>query len=129
MPTTTNRTLLRNASLVLPGEVRVGSVLIQDGTILEVDAGSAATADQVIDCSGLHLMPGVIDDQVHFREPGLTHKEDLATASRAIPRRRRPTAPIPQPPRPPMPGCGYAAAGQAFTRTQALADLSSSARH
>src|SRR6478752_7342233 len=40
-------------------------------------------ADRVIDASGLHLLPGIIDDQVHFREPGLTHKEDLATASRA----------------------------------------------
>src|SRR5690606_40099944 len=40
-------------------------------------------ADEVVDAAGLHLIPGVIDDQVHFREPGLTHKEDLHTASRA----------------------------------------------
>lgn len=78
-----HRTLFRNASIVLPHEVRTGSVLIQGGTILAVDAGPSASADHVIDCTGLHLMPGVIDDQVHFREPGLTHKEDLHTASRA----------------------------------------------
>ena len=78
-----NRTLLRNANIVLPTEVRQGSVLIEKGIILEVDAGSTVQADEVIDCTGLHLMPGVIDDQVHFREPGLTHKEDLESASRA----------------------------------------------
>ncbi len=83
MTAKSNRTLFRNASLVLPHEVRIGSLLVQDGTILEVDAGPAVSADHVIDASGLHLMPGVIDDQVHFREPGLTHKEDLRTASRA----------------------------------------------
>ena len=78
-----NRTLLRNANIVLPTEIRQGSVLIEKGIILEVDAGSTVQADEVIDCTGLHLMPGVIDDQVHFREPGLTHKEDLESASRA----------------------------------------------
>jgi len=77
------RTLFRNAHVVLPDQVRLGSVLIQDGTILDVDSGPNVTADQSIDCSGLYLMPGVIDDQVHFRDPGLTHKEDLWTASRA----------------------------------------------
>lgn len=83
MPQNTHRTLFRNAQIVLPDQVRVGSVLIEDGRILDVDAGASRTADETIDCSGLHLLPGVIDDQVHFREPGLTHKEDLASASRA----------------------------------------------
>lgn len=50
---------------------------------MDVNVSDHTDADQVVDCSGLHLMPGVIDDQVHFREPGLTHKEDLATASHA----------------------------------------------
>ena len=77
------RTLLRNANVVLPSEIRVGSVLIEDGIILDIDAGSNVQADRVVDCTGLHLMPGVIDDQVHFRDPGLTHKEDLDSASRA----------------------------------------------
>ena len=78
-----SRKLFRNASVVFPDQVRVASVLTENGKILDVDAGPAVKADEVIDCTGLHLMPGVIDDQVHFREPGLTHKEDLATASRA----------------------------------------------
>lgn len=78
-----NRTLLRNANVVLPNEIRVGSVLIENGIILDVDAGATVQADRVTDCTGLHLMPGVIDDQVHFRDPGLTHKEDLDSASRA----------------------------------------------
>lgn len=78
-----SRTLFRNAEVVFPGEVRTASVLIADGRIVDVDAGTMAGADEVIDCRGLHLLPGVIDDQVHFREPGLTHKEDLETASRA----------------------------------------------
>jgi dihydroorotase len=63
--------------------VRRGNVLIDDTKIVDVDCGDHVAADQIIDCSGLHLLPGVIDDQVHFREPGLTHKEDLETASRA----------------------------------------------
>ena len=83
MPEAVKRTLFRNAHVVLPGEVRAGSVLIENGIILDVDAGSAVQADQVVDCTGLHLLPGVIDDQVHFREPGLTHKEDLESASKA----------------------------------------------
>ncbi len=78
-----NRTLIKNAHVVLPDSTRAGSVLIEDGKIIDVDAGNQVTADHVIDAEGLHLLPGVIDDQVHFREPGLTHKEDLETASRA----------------------------------------------
>ncbi|MCA9140329.1 MAG: dihydroorotase [Planctomycetales bacterium] len=77
------RTLFRNASVVLPKSVVAASVLVQDGKILDVDASDTAAADRVVDCSGLHLMPGVVDDQVHFRDPGLTHKEDLSTASHA----------------------------------------------
>ena len=83
MPASTSRTLFRNAHVVLPNEVRLSSVLTEAGKIMDVDAGDQATADQVIECQGLHLLPGVVDDQVHFREPGLTHKEDLETASRA----------------------------------------------
>lgn len=83
MTAQTRRTLFRNASIVLPDDVRVGSVLVCDGIIVDVDAGDSTTVDQVVDCSGRYLMPGVIDDQVHFREPGLSHKEDLGTASRA----------------------------------------------
>ncbi len=81
--TSQQRTLFRNASLVLPDEVRVGSLLTEGGKILEIDAGDSPAADVVVDCQHMHLMPGVVDDQVHFREPGLTHKEDLWSASRA----------------------------------------------
>jgi dihydroorotase len=77
------KTLIRNATVVLPNAIENVSVLLEGQTIVAVDAGSAATADEVIDARGLHLLPGIIDDQVHFRDPGLTHKEDLATASRA----------------------------------------------
>ena len=75
--------LFRGASVVFPDQVRLSSVLVQDGKILDIAASEDASADEVVDCQGLHLMPGVIDDQVHFRDPGLTHKEDLRTASRA----------------------------------------------
>jgi len=78
-----SKTLIRGASVVLPDGVRVTNVLFSSAEILDIDASSTASADEVIDAAGLLLIPGVIDDQVHFREPGLTHKEDLATASRA----------------------------------------------
>lgn len=77
------KTLIRNATVVLPDEIGSFNVMIENGQILDVSASAAASADEVIDAKGLHLIPGVIDDQVHFREPGLTHKEDLLTATRA----------------------------------------------
>lgn len=77
------KTLIRGATAVLPiGSVRT-NVLIENGKIAALDAAEHAAADEVVSARGLHLLPGVIDDQVHFREPGLTHKEDLHTASRA----------------------------------------------
>ncbi len=69
--------------MVLPRETARTSVLIEGGRIAAVDAAAHIRADEVVDAAGLHLMPGVIDDQVHFRDPGLTHKEDLRTGSRA----------------------------------------------
>jgi dihydroorotase len=75
--------LIRNATVVLPDETLRTSVLIDGNKIAAVDAAEHAAADQVVDAAGMHLLPGVIDDQVHFREPGLTHKEDLEHASRA----------------------------------------------
>lgn len=77
------KTLIRNATVVLPDEIGSFNVMIENGQILDVSASATASADEVIDAKGLHLIPGVIDDQVHFREPGLTHKEDLLTATRA----------------------------------------------
>jgi dihydroorotase len=77
------KTLIRHAQVVFPGEVAAVNVLIDDDKIVAVDAAEHARADSVVDARGLHLLPGVIDDQVHFRQPGLTHKEDLHTGSRA----------------------------------------------
>jgi dihydroorotase len=56
---------------------------IRAGRFVAIDDLSRASAGEVIDCNGLHLLPGVIDTQVHFREPGLTHKEDLESGSRS----------------------------------------------
>ena len=58
-------------------------VIIEGMRIADIDSAIQLPVDHQIDAAGLHLLPGVIDDQVHFREPGLTHKEDLHTASRA----------------------------------------------
>jgi dihydroorotase len=77
------KTLIRHATVVLPDTVARYNVLLQDGRIAMIDAPASTSADEVVDAAGLHLIPGVIDDQVHFRDPGLTHKEDLATGSRA----------------------------------------------
>jgi dihydroorotase len=80
------RLLFRHAHVVMPAEVATTNVLVEGGRIASIGAPDSTRADEVIDCTGLHLIPGVIDDQVHFREPGLTHKEDLHTASRACAR-------------------------------------------
>jgi dihydroorotase len=77
------RQLIKNAQVVLPSGIARVSVIIEGTRIADIDPGAQIAADEVVDASGLHLIPGVVDDQVHFREPGLTHKEDLATASRA----------------------------------------------
>ncbi|MCU0542537.1 MAG: dihydroorotase [Oscillatoriaceae cyanobacterium Prado104] len=78
----TSTLLIRRARILLPdGEFLVGDVLICDRSIARVAPQIAEAADREIDAIGLTLLPGVIDPQVHFREPGLEHKEDLFTAS------------------------------------------------
>jgi dihydroorotase len=77
------RHLIKNAKVVLPTGIQAISVVVEGSRIADIDPAVQLHVDDVVDASGLHLIPGVIDDQVHFREPGLTHKEDLATASRA----------------------------------------------
>ncbi|MCA9537860.1 MAG: dihydroorotase [Myxococcales bacterium] len=73
---------IRDAELVLPEGIVRGDLLIRDGRIAAIgDVGKGA--GEQFDARGLTLMPGVIDPQVHFREPGMTHKEDLATGSAA----------------------------------------------
>ncbi len=77
------KTLIRNATVVLPDALERINVLIDGNRIASIGAPDSTRADDVIDAKGLHLLPGLIDDQVHFREPGLTHKEDLHCATRA----------------------------------------------
>lgn len=77
------RTLIRNATTMLPSGASSVDVVIEAGKIADIDPGVGLAIDETIDATGLHLLPGVVDDQVHFREPGLTQKEDLATATRA----------------------------------------------
>jgi dihydroorotase len=79
-------TLITGATVVNNGEIKNLDVFIQDGKIAKIDdnlSSLADKADNIIDAKGLHLLPGMIDDQVHFRDPGLTHKADIGTESRA----------------------------------------------
>ena len=76
-------TLIKNAQLVNEGRIYKADVLIENKTIKQIDAKINIEVDQIIDAEGLHLIPGVIDDQVHFREPGLTHKANIYTESKA----------------------------------------------
>jgi dihydroorotase len=79
-----SRLLIRNARLVNEGRIVETDVLIENGFIAQIKSGlSDAGVSQVIDASGQYLLPGVIDDQVHFREPGLTHKATIHSESRA----------------------------------------------
>ena len=79
-----SKLLITNARLVNEGKVRDADVLVEGDRIARIDTGiSADDGVEVIDASGRYLLPGMIDDQVHFREPGLTHKGDLATESAA----------------------------------------------
>lgn len=76
--------LITNARLVNEGELRDADVLIEHDRIAKIDTGiSAPDGASVIDAAGKFLLPGMIDDQVHFREPGMTHKGDFATESAA----------------------------------------------
>ncbi len=81
MTSQARRTLIRDANVVLPSGLASTNVLVEGGKILAVDAARDQPADEVIEGKGLTVMPGVIDDQVHFREPGATHKEDIQSGS------------------------------------------------
>jgi len=79
-----NSLLVKEARIVNEGRISEGDVLIRDGRIERIGVGlSAPGTTRVIDAGGRHLLPGCIDDQVHFREPGLTHKGDMASESAA----------------------------------------------
>lgn len=76
--------LIRRARIILPdGEFMIGDVLTRDRLIVAVapEISTDQASVREIDAEGLTLLPGVIDPQVHFREPGLEHKEDLFTAT------------------------------------------------
>ncbi|UEG51502.1 dihydroorotase [Mucilaginibacter daejeonensis] len=75
--------LIKQANVVNEGRQFVADVLVNNGLIERVDSHIDVKADTEIDAEGLHLLPGCIDDQVHFREPGLTHKANIFTESRA----------------------------------------------
>ena len=75
------KTLIKGAQCVFPDGIRLANIILENGSIADIDAAATASADEVIDATGLHLIPGVIDSHVHFRDPGLTHKEDLHTGS------------------------------------------------
>ena len=80
------RTLIQNAVIVNEGRTVTGSVVIEGEKIAEILAGDekpAMPCDEIIDATGCYLLPGVIDEHVHFRDPGLTHKADIITESHA----------------------------------------------
>lgn len=80
------RTLISNPTIVSDGRHFRGSIVVNNGKIVEILEGYAlphAACDNIIEATGMYLIPGVIDDHVHFREPGLTNKATIATESRA----------------------------------------------
>ena len=75
--------LIRGGTIVSSKAHGVADVGIRDGKIAEIGDLSSASAEAVIEAAGLHLLPGIIDTQVHFREPGMEHKEDIESGTRA----------------------------------------------
>lgn len=76
-------TLIKNVTLVNEGKILVADVLIAEGLIQQIGKIELNADHKIIDGTGKHLFPGIIDGQVHFRDPGLTHKGDLYTESKA----------------------------------------------
>ena len=75
--------LIKSATVVNENQQYVADIFVKDGFIERIDKQIDKQADQTINAQGLYLFPGCIDDQVHFREPGLTYKADIYTESRA----------------------------------------------
>jgi dihydroorotase len=73
--------IFKNGTIVNQDGTHAADIAVRAGRIVALGPLSGDTGDTVTDCKGLHILPGVIDTQVHFREPGLTHKEDLASGS------------------------------------------------
>lgn len=77
------KTLIKKVKIVNEGKIVEGDILLDNDLISKIDSQISEEADRIIDGEGKYLLPGVIDDQVHFREPGLTHKGDIETESRS----------------------------------------------
>ncbi|MEE2953899.1 MAG: dihydroorotase [Bacteroidota bacterium] len=77
------QTLIKNAQIVNENKIYKSDVLIENTKIKKIAPAIDIIADKTIDARGLYLLPGIIDDQVHFREPGLTHKAEIYTESKA----------------------------------------------
>ena len=75
--------LIKSATIVNENKQFVADIYINNGFIEQIDKQIDKQADRIINAEDLHLFPGCIDDQVHFREPGLTHKADIHSESRA----------------------------------------------
>ena len=79
------RTLIKNGKLINDEKIFESDILIENGVISKIDSSITINHPntKVIDAEGNYVMPGIIDDQVHFREPGLTHKANIFSESRA----------------------------------------------
>lgn len=76
--------LIKNATIVNEDEIFVSDILVENGIISQIEREiDAPKGIEIFDATGLHLFPGLIDDQVHFREPGLTHKAEIYTEAKA----------------------------------------------
>jgi len=75
--------LLNGGEVMTPSGLIQTNVAVRDGKIVAINVAEDSAADKVIDCNGLHVLPGVIDTQVHFREPGGEHKETLETGTKS----------------------------------------------
>src|SRR5262245_16716649 len=75
--------LIKGGTIVSHAGEGRGDIGVRDGAIAAIGDLATASAGETFDAKGLHVLPGVIDTQVHFREPGLTHKEDFDTGSAA----------------------------------------------
>ena len=78
-----HKILLKNTHIVSENEILSADILIEGERIAQIGSALSEEVDEVIDANGNYVFPGIIDDQVHFREPGLTHKANIATESKA----------------------------------------------
>ncbi|NNE13905.1 MAG: dihydroorotase [Saprospiraceae bacterium] len=78
-----SKKILRNAKLINRGQIKEVEILVNDDRIEQIDSQISVDNAEEYDCNGKWVIPGIIDDQVHFREPGLTHKANIATESAA----------------------------------------------